>query len=85
MLFRSEINKIQFGVFDKSIYNTLREEALKSNYKLINTTTDESGLKSTFININNNFLIDFTQGKLKTESKTYTQYLIDLYCKKTEL
>lgn len=83
--FCEEIYKIQFSVFDKSIYNSLREEALKSNYKLIKTTTDESGLKSTFININTNFLIDFTQGKLKTESKTYTQYFIELYCRKTEL
>ena len=83
--FCKEINKIQYGVFDKSIYNSLRDEALKSNYKLIKTTTDESGLKSTFMNIKSNFLIDFIQGKLKTESETYTQYLIELYCRNSDL
>lgn len=83
--FCEKINKIQYGVFDKSIYNSLRDGALKSNYKLIKTTTDESGLKSTFMNIKNNFLIDFIQGKLKTESETYTQYLIELYCRNSDL
>lgn len=79
--FCQEINKIQYGVFDKSIYNSIRDEALKSNYKLIKTTTDKSGLRSTFMNIKSDFLIDFIQGKLKTESDTYTQYLIELYCR----
>lgn len=84
-LFCQEINKIQYGVFDKSIYNSLRDEAIKSNYKLIKTTTDISGLRSTFMNIESEFLIDFIQGKLKTESETYTQYLIELYCRNSDL
>jgi len=83
--FCEEIYKIQYAVFNKSIFNSLRDEAVKLNYKLLTTKTDERGLRSTFMNTKNSFFIDFSQGQLKTEDKTYTEYMVELYCLKSNL